>query len=151
MGMLDWLFGSGSQKRRRVLPDKIDVPASAGANTQSAAAIPDAMQFLKKATVSEQCIASLNRDNHGIVLVKESLVQEFMKSNPHFSAERAARSAAAMLGLLACRGGMSPEAATRKSAEMVERGATVKRLDSASEVLDDAPSGWRVPVYQVYF
>ncbi len=113
--------------------------------------LPEELDYLRHPVITEQCIAALNQDQQGIVLIRKSMVNDYRKSSPGLSTEQAAASAAAMLGILACSGGMDPRKAVEVSARMVEQVATVKLIRTAADVMPDVPSQWDVPVYQVFF
>lgn len=104
--------------------------------------------------ITDQCIATLDDFNEGTVIVKESLVAEYLASHGGSSKESAAKGVAALLGLLAVRGEVDLLQAPLISAQMVQfEHNTVQRLNSADEagLVRGLPKHWRVPVYVVTF
>ena len=111
--------------------------------------------FLKSVKVTSQCIAGLNDNNVGVVVIRVSTVEEFLKSATDYSGapERAAAIAAAQMGLVACRGSISSDELVVAAAAMTSDPLRfeVAQHQSAADILNNVPDEWKVPVYRVMF
>jgi len=124
-----------------VLPDwELDVDDQPGAAAQ---ARPPARM------VGEGCVAALDSRSVGFVLMAERAVQGWMRDNPGFSPEDGAASLAAIVAhWLSPAGGFGHQVPPPEAIELMSR-ATVRRVQSAAEVVPEMPAPHRGPAYLV--
>jgi hypothetical protein len=100
--------------------------------------------------VTHQCIAALTHDNTGVVLIRESLVKEYL-IRKGTDAKATVIALAAHLGPMAYSRVGKKEVVREVAHHLAEKETKVKRLKSAHEVMSGLSDEWDVHVWMVTF
>jgi CHAT domain-containing protein/tetratricopeptide (TPR) repeat protein/type II secretory ATPase GspE/PulE/Tfp pilus assembly ATPase PilB-like protein len=147
---IERFYGSGeTESTEPTLPESAD--QSSGVVLAEKAAAQAIVPHACSITYGDSCIIGLDDDHRGVVIVRESLVDEALTSSDRkLTPDRAAAGLAAQLSLLARYQPLASESLVLLAAAMVEQ-ARVRHLVSLEGVIPQVPPGWHTPVYYVTF